>query len=218
METKPDTIHISASQSDEVKATHADLLVTVKGASFFSGDEALKKSKEVGQLVSGLSGIGLPMEDIRLHSISTEASGGAILKSSSATYRLNIRCNRLEQFPDLLGVIAIQKNASLERITWRYPDEEAREQLLERAIAVAGVRARSVAASLGVELLGVYNFTENYIDEEGPFRPTEIAFAQGKSRAVGVVPQADLGMDIQHRKRVEVRLDIEYRVSGFTIQ
>jgi uncharacterized protein YggE len=215
MDTKPDTIHISASQSDEIKATHADLLVSIKGASFFSGDEAFKKSKEVNQLVSELTGIGLPLEDIHLQSISTEASSGNFLKSSSATYRLNIRCDKLGQFTELLSVIAAQKNTSLERIIWRYPDEEAREQLLEKAIQVAGARAEKVAASLGVELLGIYNFNENYIDDENPFRPTEIAFAQVRSKTVGVVPQADLGMDIQHRKKVEVRLDLEYRVSGF---
>ncbi len=215
MESKPDTIRISAFRSGEIEATHADLAVSIKGASFFSGNEALKKSKEVSQLVGGLNEIGLPPEDIHLQSISTEASGGNFLKSSSAIYRLTVRCNQLEQFPDLLGVIAAQKNASLEKITWRYPDEEARDQLLEKAIAAAGARAQKVAASLGVELMGIYNFNDNYVDEEGPFRPTEIAFAQARSKAVGVVPQADMGMDIQHRKKVEVRLDIEYRVSGF---
>ena len=136
METKPDTIHISTNQSEEIQATHADLIVTIKGSSFFSGNEALKKSKEVHQLVSGLEGLGLSMEDIRLQYVFTEVSSGNFLKTSSATYRLSIRCNKLERFPDLLSVIILQKNASLERIIWRYPDDEMREQLLEKALAV----------------------------------------------------------------------------------
>src|SRR5574342_615510 len=65
METKPDTIHISTTQSEEIQATHADLIVTIKGSSFFSGDEALKKSKEVNQLVKGVVGLGLAMEEMR---------------------------------------------------------------------------------------------------------------------------------------------------------
>jgi uncharacterized protein YggE len=214
METKPDTIHVSTVQSEEIQATHADLIVTIKGTSFISGNEALKKSREVNQLVNELMEIGLSMEDIRLQSVFTEIASGNFLKTSSATYRLIIRCNKLEQFSDLLSVISMQKNISLEKIIWRYPDEEMREQLLEKAIAVVQRRAKKVAASLGVELLGIYTFNENYMDEEGPYRMAE--FAQVKTRAVGITPQADLGMDIQHLKNVEVRLDVEYRISGFS--
>jgi uncharacterized protein YggE len=216
METKPDTIHISTVQSEEIQASHADLIVAIKGSSFFSGDEALKKSKEVNLLVDGLKGLGLSMEDIRLQSITTESAGGTLLKSSSATYRLSIRCKKLEGFSDLLSVIILQKNTSLERVIWRYPDEEMREQLLEKAVALVQARAKKVAASLGVELLGVYTFQENYMDEERPFPMMEASFAQAKTRAVGIVPQADLGMDVQHLKKVEVRLDVEYRISGFS--
>lgn len=216
METKPDTIHVSTVQSEEIQATHADLIVTVKGTSFISGNEALKKSREVNQLVKELNAVGLSVEDIRLQSVFTEMTSGNFLKSSSATYRLSLRCNKLERIADLLSVIVSQKNASLEKIIWRYPDEEMREQLLEKAIAVVQGRASKVAASLGVELLGVYTFNENYMDEEGPFRMTEAGFAQAKTRAAGITPQADLGMDIQHTKKVEVRLDVEYRISGFS--
>lgn len=216
METKPDTIHVSTQQSEEVQATHADLIVTIRGSSFVSGNEALKKSREVNQLVHELQLIGLTMEDIRLQSVFTDISSGNFLKSSSATYRLSIRCHKLEQFPDLLGVIVAQKNSSLERILWRYPDEEMREQLLEKAIVVVRARAKKVADNLGVQLLGVYTFQENYMDEERPFPMAEAGFAQMKTRAAGITPQADLGMDIQHMKKVEVRLDVEYRVSGFS--
>lgn len=216
MEAKPDTIHISTMQSEEVQATHADLIVTIKGTSFISGNEALKKSREVNQLVNELVEAGLPVENIRLQGVFTEFSSGNFLKSSSATYRLSVRCDKLEQFPELLGVIFSQKNASLEKIIWRYPDEEMREQLLEKAMTVVQARARKVANNLGIELLGVYTFIETYADEERPFHMPVASMAQAKTRGVGIVPQADLGMDIQHAKKVEVRLDVEYRVSGFT--
>lgn len=45
MEHKPDTIKISASQKEEIHATHADLHVTVKGSSLVSGNEAMKKPR-----------------------------------------------------------------------------------------------------------------------------------------------------------------------------
>ena len=38
MESKPDTIKVSASHKEEISASHADLHVTVKGSSVVSGD------------------------------------------------------------------------------------------------------------------------------------------------------------------------------------
>lgn len=214
METKPDTIRVVASQREEIQATHADLMVTVKGSSLVSGDAALKKAKEVSQLVDELTRYGLPAEDIHLQSVFAEASSGALLRSSSATYRLRIRCEKLDQFTDLLGIITSQKNATFERVEWKYPDETAREAALEKALSKAAAKATKLAAALGVKLLGIYTFSENAFDQEAP-RMEMMAFAQPKARNVGMVPQADLGMDIQHSKIVEVHVEIEYRVSAF---
>jgi len=215
METKPDTIKVNVSQREEIQATHADLIVTVKGSSLISGDAALKKAKEVSQLVDELTDFGLPAEAIHLQSVYAEASSGGLLRSSTAIYRLRIRCEKLEQFTDLLGIITSQKNATFERVDWKYPDETVREAALEKALAKAGDKARKIATALGVKVLGIYTLNENTFDQEAPM-PQMMRFeAQAKTRNVGVVPQADLGMDIQHSKLVEVHVEIEYRISGF---
>jgi uncharacterized protein YggE len=214
METKPDTINISASQREDIQATFADLFVTVKGSSLVSGDAALKKAKEVSQLVEELTRYGLEAEAINLQSVHAETSSGALLRSSSATYRLRIRCEKLEQFADLLGIITSQKNASFERVEWKYPDEAAKEQALEKAIQKADAKARKVTEALGIRLLGVYSFDQNIIDPE-VFAPQGKFAAAPATRSMGITVQPDLGMDIQHSKTVEVQVNIEYRVSGF---
>ena len=217
METKPDTIKINSSQREEIQATYADLMVSVKGSSLISGDAALKKAKEVSQLVDELTRYGLPVEAIHLQSVYAEAASGVLLRSSSAIYRLRIRCEKLEQFADLLGIITSQKSATFERVDWKYPDEAAREAALEKALGKARAKAQKIAAALGVKLLGIYTLSENTFDQEAPM-PQMLSFsAQPKSRGVGVVPQADLGMDIQHSKIIEVHVEIEYRVSAFEI-
>jgi uncharacterized protein YggE len=214
METRPDTIRVSASQREEIQATHADLFVSVKGSSLVSGDAALKKAKEVSQLVDELTRVGLPADAIHLQSVYTENSGGALLRSSSATYRLRLRCEKLELFADLLGVIGSQKNSSFEHVDWKYPDETTHDAALEKALQKAGAKAGKIAAALGVRLLGVYTLNENILDQEAP--ALQRAFvAQSAPRAMGMVSQPDLGMDIQHSKTVEVRVDVEYRISGF---
>ena len=215
MTSKPDTIKVTASHREEISATHADLSVTVKGSSLVGGDEALKKAKEVSQLVEDLTRIGLPMTDIHLQSVYTEAASGAILKSSSATYHLRLRCTKLEQIPDLLGAIASQKNANLENITWLYPDDTAHAQALTQAVAKAQAKARSIAETLGVELLGVYALNENVMDNEIQFRQSGALVAQPKARGAGVIPQADMGLDIQHAKTIQCNVEIEFRVSAF---
>ena len=213
METKPDTIKISASHHEEILATYADLFVTVKGSSVVSGNEAMKKAKEVSQLVDELTRFGISAENIHLQGVHVETSSGALLKSSSASYRLRVRCEQLGQIADLLDIITSQKNAALERIDWKYPEEEARERGLESALAKAKSKADKVAAALGVKLLGVYDFLENSFDEEAPIMFQ--AQAMMKSRSSAPLAEPSLDMDVQHGKTIHVNVEVWYRVSGF---
>src|SRR5687767_6103278 len=165
MESKPDTIKVSASHREEIFASHANLFVTVKGSSVVSGNEAMKKAKEVNQLVEALTRFGLSPDAVQLQGVRIETASGVLLKSSSAIYRLKIRCEKLDQLADLLDITASQKNATLERIEWKYPEESAQERGLESAIAIGKAKAEKIAAAMGVKLLGVYDFLENTFDE-----------------------------------------------------
>ncbi|MEW6404080.1 MAG: SIMPL domain-containing protein [Chloroflexota bacterium] len=213
MDTKPDTIKVSAYHREEIFASHADLFVTVRGSSVVSGKEAMKKAKEVSQLVDELIRFGIPSENIHLQSVRVETSSGAILKSSSAVYRLRIRCDKLDQIPDLLEIISSQKNATLEKIDWKYPEEAGNERALQSAMTKARAKAEKVAAALGVRLLGVYDFIENTMDQEAP---TFLYAAQAAPRMRGPgAAEPSLGMDIQHGKTIQVNVEIWYRVSAF---
>jgi hypothetical protein len=85
MDTKPDTIKVSAFHREEIFASHANLYVTVKGSSVVSGNEAMKKAKEVSQLVEALTKFGLSPEAIQLQGVRIETTSGALIKSSSAS-------------------------------------------------------------------------------------------------------------------------------------
>jgi uncharacterized protein YggE len=213
METKPDTIKISSAHREEILATHADLHVTVKGSSIVSGNEAMKKAKEINQLVEALASFGLKSEAITLQGVHIETAAGSLLRSSSATYRLKIRCGDLDQLAQLLDIVSSQKNATLERIEWKYAEDEARERALNIALEKAKVKAQKIAAFLNVKLLGIYDLIENSFDEEAPamFQP------QAMMRKLGGGPTAEpgLGMDILHNKTIHVNLEIWYRVSPF---
>ena len=214
MSTKPDTIKITASHREEISASYADLFVNVKGSSVFSGGEAMKKAREVSQLVDELTRFGIPAENIHLQGVQVETSSGALLKSSSASYRLRVRCDALGQIADLLDIITSQKNAALERIVWKYFDEEARARVMEAAITKAKNKADKVAESFGVKLLGVYDFIENTFDEETPvmFQPQPLT---RQSKAHAAAPEPNLDMDVQHSKTIQVNVEVWYRISEF---
>ena len=214
MDAKPDTIKVSATHREEIFASHANLYVTVKGSSVISGNEAMKKAKEVSGLVESLTRFGLNPDAIQLQGVRIETSSGALLKSSSAMYHLKIKSEKLEQLAGLLDIIAEQKNATLERIEWRYPEEAARERGLEAAISKGKAKAEKIAAALGVKLLGVYDFMENTFDEERPPMPFQ-AKAMAMRSMGAVADEPSLDMDIQHSKAIQVSVDIWYRVSAF---
>ncbi len=213
MEYKPDTIKVSASHKEEVFATHADLHVTVKGSSLLNGNEAMKKAKEVNQLLEALKQVGVKEEAVTLQGVNVSTSSGAVLKSSTASYRLKIRCEDLAKFAEILDVISSQKNATLTQTEWKYDEDAAREALLLTTLEKAKSKAAKIAQAMGVKLLGVYDLMENTYDEElaMPFQ----AQAKATFRSAPAEPEPSLGMDVQHSKTIHVNVDIWYRVSEF---
>ena len=214
MESKPDTIKVSASHKEEILSSHADLFVTVRGSSVVSGSQAMKKAREVSQLVEELGRAGIPEDKVHLQGVHIETASGGLLKSSSAVYRLRVRCDDLEKIPAILDILGSQKNAILDHIEWKYPEEEGRERALEAALSKAKAKAEKVAGALGVRLLAVYDFIENNFDEEPPVAYRAQAFMMKAERAAAEEPSLD--MDIQHGKMIHVNVEIWYRVSGFT--
>ncbi len=74
MDHKPDTIKITAFHREEIFASHANLFVSVKGSSVVSGDQAMKKAKEVSGLVEALIRFGLSTDALQLLGVHIETS------------------------------------------------------------------------------------------------------------------------------------------------
>ena len=214
-----DLIQVVMTHETEIEADHADLYVTVQGSSLVTGAAALGKAREVAQLVAGLATVGVNEADIGVESISALVESGLILKTSSATYTLKVRCTKLESLADLLGVITSQKNADLGRIEWGYPDSDGiRTAWLVDCATRATVRAKALADALGVKLLGVHRFAE----PEATVTP--VAFGGYEPPRAGApvaamrsrMSSADLGLSVTHKKKVVVRAVVDFRVGPFT--
>ena len=207
------TISITATRRQDISADKADLQVTIKGSSLVTGNAALKKAKEVNELVTALLAVGVEEDELSLRGIQVQSSNGVLTRTSSASYTLRIHCSRLESLGEILGAISSQKNVSLDQLTWRYPDlKPMQKEWLDGCIAEARERAAHIAGSLGVKLLALHSFTEVWKDSE---EPAVLGYpaAAGKFRAVQeLAREVDLGFNLSHSKMVEQRVDLTYVV------
>ena len=210
---KPNTIKVMAAQRHEVAADRADLHVTVEGASLFTGGEALKKAREVAQLVRELTEGGLPMADIYLQGVFADTSSGLLGKTSLARYKLRLRCADLSRLADVLGVVTGQKNAKLNGIEWGYPDDDGLDdRLLRECIVRANAKAAVIASALGVRLLGVSAFSETTAKPEAARQPSDGGqFMRRKAEVSG----EELGLEVSHSKTVHISVEVEFLVSGY---
>lgn len=215
MADTPPVITVQETQDHEVAADRADLFVTVEGASLFSGAEALKKAREVAQLVSDLTAFGLPPDAIFLQGVSADVRSGTMTKASRAKYRLRVHCADLAKLADLVGIVSAQKNTSLTSLDWGYPDTDAEhDDWLLDCIGRVNEKSAKIAAALGVRILGVASFSETLTDPESQYHhiPTLGAgtVAMRRERMSG----EDLGLEISHTKTVQVSIKVDYLVSG----
>ena len=215
VEHRPDVLVITARHEEDVAADHADLLVTVEGSSLVTGRAALKKAKEVSALVEELEHCGVSLEKIRLEGVRAEVSSGLLGSSSSAKYRLRIRCEDFEHLPAILGAVTGARNARLEQVLWRYPESAERQaQWLSIAIARANTKATAAAVALGTRVVGVHRLTEELLDEGAPIPTLGRQMVMGAPRARST--SVELGFELSHEKRMGVEVTIQYRVEGFS--
>lgn len=218
--TAPDTIQVSVTQEKERAAVGADLSVTVEGTSLVTGEMALRKAREVAQLVSALQEVGLEAKDITLQGVRADTASGKVIKMSAARYSLRVRCEALERLADVLGAITSQKNVTLSSISWRYPEDSSEEeQWLDDCLAQANRKAQRMATALGVRLLGVRSCVDNYQEYGDPGGEQWVAQSMSASSQPAMrrarVSAEELGLEVSHTKRVQLSVKVDYHISGF---
>jgi uncharacterized protein YggE len=210
----PDVLVITARHEESVAADRAELLVTVQGSSLVTGRAALKKAKEVSALVEELERCGVTPQEIHLDSVQAAVSSGLLGSSSSATYRLRIRCTDLEKLPEILGAVTGARNAHLDQVVWRHPRSAGQQaRWLTAAIAWANTKATAAAAALGTRVVGIHRLAERPREDED--RVGRLASGLQVARARAPSEPVELGFDLGNEKRMGVEVTIEYRVEGF---
>jgi len=209
---KPDTITVRIIAETELDADSADLTVVIEGSKVFSGSEALKKAKEVRELVESLREVGLDEARIKLRSVEVNSQSFAIIKTSSAKYTLTIKTVSLEMLPSVLSAVAAHKGANLSRLNWNYGGlKDVRSRLRRDALN----QARQDAEVLGVEVLGIHDLHEEARgrDYNPEYISADSLSAPGvRARHSGV----ELGFQLGNATTVSLDLRAEFRVSDFS--
>lgn len=213
---KPDTITVRIIAETELDADSADLTVVIEGSMVFSGNEALRKAKEVRELVESLRQVGLDEARIKLRSVEVNSQSFAIIKTSSAKYTLTIKTVCLEMLPAVLSAVAAHKGAHLSRLNWIYGGlKDVRSRLRRDALRDALAQAHQDAEVLGVDVLGIHELHEEARGRD--YNPEYIAADSMSSpgvraRHTGV----ELGFQLGNATTVSLDLRAEFRVSDFS--
>ena len=214
MTTKPDTITIEASAERSLLADFATAAIVIEGSSAFSGSAAFKKAQEVTALVDALTSDGLDTESISIRDVRLEASSLAGIKSSSCRYTLQVQDIPTEILPSVLATIASRKQADLRALQWVFSKldseiDSLRKEVIERSLS----RAKRTASTLGISILGVYNFIES-IDSPGPSsqRFGDERALVARRRKANATP-SEIGLSLVHSGKLKFSTKTEFRVS-----
>ncbi len=211
----PDLITVTATYEQELAAERAELLVTVQGSSLVTGRAALRKAREVARIVEDLEKLGIGEDRLSLEGVHAQVASGILGKSSSASYRLRVRCDQLDLLPDVLGAITGAKTARLEQVEWGYPDSaELHASWLEQSIARANIKARAAAQALGTRIVGVHRMTEMLIDP-GSMAYMDPSGAEYDGAMKRRSARVELGFELGNSKRTGMSVTVEYRVEGY---
>jgi uncharacterized protein YggE len=213
---KPDSITVVARHREEVRARQADIFFTAMAASLYTGEVALKKAKELAQIVGLLTAAGLDTTHIHLRGIQAERSSPNIGRESAAIYLLRVHCPDLDILPEILGVLTPQRSISMDHLEWQFADDRTvRAKWLDGCLTEAREKAKRIAAGLGVKVLGVHSFKETWT--EPPEDQTRVLFVPGRGAASTIKSGSDRPGDMRFplviTKEVLLSVEVEFRVS-----
>lgn len=209
----PDTISVRVTQEEEIVADSADITLSISGSSFFVGNDAFKKAKEVKTFVRELEGIGIDASQLSLRSVAFQSQSIAIAKASSVNYVLKVSKIDLEKLSGVLTAIFARKQIELNELHWNYASaKETYLRLRSLALNDAIHIARQDAEILGVDLLGVHELAEEGdMHSRRSVEGFDGALAAPRSRSARA--PIDLGMVIASTMMLAVALNVAFRIS-----
>ncbi|HEY4059674.1 MAG TPA: SIMPL domain-containing protein [Kofleriaceae bacterium] len=214
-------LHVSEVVNGHIRPTAATLHVTLTAFKFFSGNAALSKSEELRALADALKKLGLANDAMSLAGATLDVSTGLFSRSSSVTYRAQIRIVDIDGLGNVLEVIAEAKQARLTHVTWEYP-ASAPDALVADCAKRAAAKAKVMAAAVGIELGAVHQMRdETHLEvamQQQSYLVAGMAVPLARKRGGGGGAMQSLsgeldGLDLAPTREVSVRVTLAYRLA-----
>ncbi|HEY4182093.1 MAG TPA: SIMPL domain-containing protein [Kofleriaceae bacterium] len=209
-------LHASELVTGHVRAAAATLHVTLSATKFFSGSAALSKSEELRALADALRRIGLPADAFTLNGATLDVSTGLFSRSSSVTYRAQIRIVDIDMLANVLELVADAKQARLTHVSWDYPTTAPSALVTEAATRAAG-KAKLLAAALGAELGALHEVRDDvHTEQVQPYLIAGMVMPLGARKSGGGGPSISNelgGLDLAPTREVSVRVTLAYRLA-----
>jgi len=145
----------------DVTATRAKLYLEIAGETLVMGNAATERVKEVREVAQQLQAAGVPAADIQVRGVEISNRTGLLTKSQKARFLLVVE-TEATLLPQVLGLLADQKQTDLQRLEWIFDDFEASLTLGAQAMRKARRRAEVLAEAAGHRVIGVLNASDTW--------------------------------------------------------
>ena len=151
---------------------------------------------------------------ISIQGIHIATESGWFTKSSKGGYSIQVVLNDIGLFGQVLAIIVELKNVNLHGIEWLYNEDEAKLELISKAMIAAKKKAEVMINAVGYTISGIQSCSDSYeIPSSNIFFHSPINqeqdLAMRSRRATNTV---DLGTEIRGRKEITAIASIEFIV------
>lgn len=207
----PDRISVRASRDMWVYPYSADIVLQVEGQSSISTSQAMKKAKEVEQLIADLDRAGVSDTPINVDSVSFESSKGILGGSSQAVFCVVVVAVEVDKVPLCLGVAANKKGVTVEACRWSFGKlHDERLELLHQVASDCRDYADTIAKSLGINRGPIHssNLDWKEPDDVEPYSSKRLML---RSRSGARSSDERFNFPIQRRSLLSVSMRAEFR-------
>lgn len=210
------TLRVTADETTTVRAESVRLHVAVAGASVVSGDAAVKKSAQVRGLVKALKDLGVDDDAVQLQGMNITTSGGKVLRTQRATYRLTVTVTP-DQVGAVITAVADQPDTTLDRLEWVFHEFEATIPAAAEAMRAARRKADAIAEAAGMRVMAVSNASDSW-SMPSHHVDIDLVYAApmqaptGPRRGRSTPEPVDMGFDITPTRDLSVHVQVDFEI------
>lgn len=205
------TLRITVDHSVRIAASSARVQVRVSGSSTLAAGVAGRKAALVRDIVAELAAKGVAEEAVEVAGVRSSVRDGALLKNQTIEIDLVVSTEP-ELLPEVLGVLADRPGVSVTRLDWVYDDFEASIGATATAMAMARRKADAVAASVGLEVIGVEQASDSWSMPSPRHDQAEPVLFAASARSASA--PLDLGLELRATTELSVHLSVDFALSS----